>query len=632
MRNAHKERLVPAHLTETQMVAYLDGELPASEQAMARSHLENCWTCRSRVNAIEYSIEAFLGSRTTVLPEESSFSSNRVEQFRQRLERHSAESSNVVSVGGQVSLLGTRLRQAAAGLLAYRQAVIAATVAVCLVILMFTDVWDTRVSADTVLSRAQTYESGHLPTAGEVTRTSVQVERIDPFTGVTTRLGTITVLRDSATPETFLQAESSTGQAVQGTVHMDRLLPGRVVRTVLSGSADASLGAYLASQQWVPDVSVSGFRQLIAPRGATAGSARRAGNEFQVRYPFSPGHVSGIAEARLSVDAKNWQPTSMSLVTSNRGSEYRFTRTSFVAEPRTTEIAEMFQPREFEKRTGSPLPELPPARKPTPLSYADTRATEDEVAAAEALHKVDACLGEEVYLFPMSDGTLLVQGLVDTAARRQAIRQSLKDWGGPLRVEIFLPRELRNGSALFNAPDHSGDGVPPAALAGPDVVASAATARMPMYNRLYQHFLKPGMSSGDTQQQIAVFSNQVVTLARQTFLHAWALKKLDAEFSPERVVGLPGWAVATVEQMRQDHRHSIASLAKRQAEMLSSIASPIMAAGVSDAATGLDSEALLRLAQQQNELVRSLFTTSEQPQAPDASLGQLMALLRSMGS
>jgi hypothetical protein len=632
MQNEPKPRFISAHLTETQLLAYLDGELRAAEQVMARTHLETCWTCRSRINAIEDSIETFLGARTTALPDDTPFASNRIEQFRQRLERHAAESKAAVGVPGKISQIGMRLRQTASAALAHRQAVIAATVAVCLVFLMFSDVWDSRVSADTVLSRAEHYDNGHLPTAGQVTRTAVQVDRIDESTGITTRLGTITVLRDSVTPETFLEAESSAGVAVRGATKIDRTVPEKVVRAVLSDSHDLQIGAYLASQEWIPDVSVSGFRELIATRGDATGSARRSGTEFEVKYPFRPGHVSGISEARLSVNAKNWQPTSMSIVTSDRVSEYRFTKTAFESEPRTTELAAMFAPREIAKRTGTVIPELASPPKVRPLSYADIHATEEEVAAAEALHKADACLGEEVYLFPMSDGSLLVQGLVDSAARRQAIRQSLKDWGGPLRVEIFLPRDLKNGSELFNAPDRNGETLPPATLAPSAISPDISAGKMPMYDRLYQHFLKPGSSSDDTQQQVAVFSNQVVTLARQAFLHAWALKKLDGEFSPQRMVGLPGWAVEKADQMRDEHRRSIAGLAKRQAEMLSSIAGPTVAADVSTAARQLDSESLLRLAQQQNDLVRSLFTTSEQAQAPDAHLTELLAVLRRMGT
>lgn len=619
------------HLTETEIVAYLDGELPAAEQQSARSHLENCWSCRSRVNAIEDSIEAFLGARATILPEESTFPSNRVEQFRQRLQRHATESPATHSPG-RFAQLGASLRQTATQLLAYRQAVIAATVAVCLVILMFSDVWDVRVSADTVLSRAENYDAAHLPATGQVTSTSVQVERVDKVTGAATRLGTITVLRDSVTPETFLQAESSNGHAVQGTTLADETLTARVMHTMLSDLHDDNVDAYLISRQWVPDVSVNGFRQLIASRGDTHGSAHRNGGEFEVRYPFLPDHVAGIAEAQLSVNANDWQPTSVSILTSDHQREYRFTKTAFLAEPRTMEIAAMFAPREIAKRTGARIPELPPARRVIPLSYSEVRASEDEVAASEALHKADACMGEEIYVFPMSDGSLLVQGLVDSAARRQAIRQSLKEWGGPTHVEIYLPRELKNGSELFSSPDRDQQKLSPVAMATGAVSSDVAVETMPMYNRLYQHFLKPGISTDETQQQVAIFSNQVVTLARQTFLHAWALKKLDGEFSPQRMAGLPGWAIERVEQMRQDHRRSIAGLAKRQSEMLSSIAGPKTAPDVSSSVGQLDSDALLRVTQQQNDLVRALFTTSQQASAPDASLAQLLSLLRRIGT
>ena len=79
-----------AHLNETQVIAYLDGELPRTERESARDHLESCWTCRSLLSEVQCSIEAFLDVRMTLLPEEPAFSETRVEQFRQRLSRHAS--------------------------------------------------------------------------------------------------------------------------------------------------------------------------------------------------------------------------------------------------------------------------------------------------------------------------------------------------------------------------------------------------------------------------------------------------------------------------------------------------------------------------------------------------------------
>jgi hypothetical protein len=275
-------------------------------------------------------------------------------------------------------------------------------------------------------------------------------------------------------------------------------------------------------------------------------------------------------------------------------------------------------------------------RKVAPLGYASTHATAEEVEVAGALHKVDACLGEEVYLFPMSDGSLLVQGLVDSPARREAIKQSLRSVAGQLRIEVYLPRELKNGSELYAPPDRFADNAGANAMAEVTIPASLAdlsSASMPLHDRIFKHLSRSGASNEDTEKEVAIFSNEIVTHARQTFLHAWALKKLDREFSPERVAGLPPATLREVEKIRQDHQNWIANLAQRQSEMLSDIADAPLAASMSEAANGrADSDTMLKLAREQNDLVRVLFTSSQPSPEATASLSRLLAVLQHMGS
>jgi hypothetical protein len=156
---------------------------------------------------------------------------------------------------------------------------------------------------------------------------------------------------------------------------------------------------------------------------------------------------------------------------------------------------------------------------------------------------------------------------------------------------------------------------------------------MPLHDRIFKHLSRSGAANEDTEKEVAIFSNEVVTHARQTFLHAWALKKLDREFSKERTAGLPAATLRQIEKIRQDHQDWIANLAKSQAEMLTDIADTPIASNMGEAIAGhADSDALLRLAREQNDLVRSLFTTSQQAPEASASLSRLLVVLRHMGS
>lgn len=634
------------HLNDIQLVAYQDGEMSRAELDVARVHVEGCWICRSRLGAVQENIDRFLEARKSLLPAASAFADNRVEQFRQRLTRHAAETENSgTSVAARVwDRLGAGARVFSSAVGQHRQAVIASALAACLLVVMFTDVLNTRVSADTVLARSEHYEVEHHPAKGQVSRISVRVERIDRRSGAARQLGTITTVHDSETPVTYWEAQSLAGSFENTTVNDAPRIAGSMLHALLpNDNESAPLIEYLDHERWLPDFSLEGFRRLVGSRGTSEASAKRAGDIFELDYPFVSGHSSGITEARLLVSAEDYAPTSISFVISaeHAAQEYRFTRTSMANEPRSMELAHLIAPPgtsevSVSHSVSANTAAAAPLHRPVPLTYANSRATLEEIEAAEALHKVDACLGEEVYLFPMSDGSLLVQGLVDSSVRRDAIRQSLKAVPGALRVEIFVPRELKNGSELYSPPDRFAGveaGENSGASSVPTTLADLSSSSMPLHDRIYTHLSRAGIASGETEKEVAIFSNEVVTHARQTFLHAWALRKLDREFSPERTSGLPAFALKEVQKIRQDHQNWIANLAQRQSEMLSTIAdTPLAAASMSEGdIERMDSEALMRLAREQNDLVRSLFTTSRERPEASTSLSRLIVVLRRMG-
>jgi hypothetical protein len=625
------------HLNEAQVIAYLDGELPRPEREAARDHLEVCWTCRGLLTEIENSIDAFLEVRTSLLPEESAFSETRVEQFRQRLARHAGSfEAAPVPLTDRLSSLWIRATHAVAYLLQPRQAAIAGFLVVTMLVIMFTDALNTRVSADTVLARVGEYEAAHLPATGQVSRTAMRVERIERkghTTGSVEELGTLTVLRDSIRPEMYVQAQTPSGKTGHLVIGDDGRMNEELLGVLLTPE-DAAFEQYILNEHWMPVLSADEFRHLGAAQGSVL-SARKAADEMDVSYHFS-GNPSGIAEALLQVNAADYAPTSISFLTAGQETqrEYRFTRTAFSVEPRTPEIAALFAPAAaVPETTTAEARKLPAFSKPVPLSYAESHATPEEVAIASALHKSDACLGEEIYVFPMSDGTLLVQGLVDDAARREAIVRTLRSVAHNVRIEIYLPREIKNGSDLYNPPEQFTE-IAPVGLGGEQgaTLADLSSGQSPLYERLNRHFSQPGISREDADKQVDVFSSEMVTIARQTFLHAWALKRLDGEFSASRTANLSAVELQEIDQMRQDHRRWIATLARRESEMLSPIAGPADAAS-SASHTGIpDSDTMLALARTQNELVRALFADSRQAAQADANLSRLLAVVRRMGS
>ncbi len=119
-----------------------------------------------------------------------------------------------------------------------------------------------------------------------------------------------------------------------------------------------------------------------------------------------------------------------------------------------------------------------------------------------------------------------------------------------------------------------------------------------------------------------------MTLSRQALFHAWALKKLDVEFSRNRASGLSAGALQQVEQMRQDHRRQISTVSQRLVGMLSAMAVDAISASPGQK-TSQDSARLLKLVMEQYDLARGLFTSSAQAsRSATADLARLLALLQ----
>src|SRR5262249_22677362 len=214
-----------------------------------------------------------------------------------------------------------------------------------------------------------------------------------------------------------------------------------------------------------------------------------------------------------------------------------------------------------------------PKVRPHLLSYANSKATKEEVAAAQALHRINGCLGEEIFVFPFDDGSLLVQGLVDEPSRRQAVEQSLSALKlEKMQIQIYTPHEIKPHFRLYPSPDGLSDGT--AAGEGgvaPTAHAGAAAGDMPMHDPIYKVAIASGRSPDEAEGFVSKFSDEITGEARALLLHAWALKRLDAEFATPRIELLPAGSRAMIEAMQADHERAMRQRATRMLEMLQGI-------------------------------------------------------------
>src|SRR5206468_819892 len=61
--NNNTIRLVPAHIDDERLIAFLDGEVDDTSGREIQEHLESCWDCRIRLGNVELSIKNFFKFR-----------------------------------------------------------------------------------------------------------------------------------------------------------------------------------------------------------------------------------------------------------------------------------------------------------------------------------------------------------------------------------------------------------------------------------------------------------------------------------------------------------------------------------------------------------------------------------------
>jgi hypothetical protein len=99
------------HLEDDDLISYLDGELSPDEQGQARAHLESCWSCRSRLNLTQSSVENFVRLRQeTLLPKEVPPSGPALDLFRHRLSAHINATQGQPRFGFDLARLRSTLR------------------------------------------------------------------------------------------------------------------------------------------------------------------------------------------------------------------------------------------------------------------------------------------------------------------------------------------------------------------------------------------------------------------------------------------------------------------------------------------------------------------------------------------
>ena len=220
--------------------------------------------------------------------------------------------------------------------------------------------------------------------------------------------------------------------------------------------------------------------------------------------------------------------------------------------------------------------------------------------ARYALHRVHACMGEQIDYSHDRDGYVFVQGLVDNTARKEEIEQALAGihW---LHTSIRTIEE-----SLRDAPSatHAVKSIPP----------PATTARHTAERR------KLNVPENLGRDRILEISRQAVGESSLSMQHAWSVHHILSAYPEARLARLPAESRGKLVSMLLDHtmewQRTLAALRQNVRPMLElELAHSIPAAEGPLGSIG----SLFVQAEQLDVLIRSLFADSDEPSLDPAA-------------
>jgi RNA polymerase sigma factor (sigma-70 family) len=331
--------------------------------------------------------------------------------------------------------------------------------------------------------------------------------------------------------------------------------------------------------------------------------------------------ASRLLKATLTLNKSDLHAIEQTLLV-QRGDElreYRFVEASaellpekavapsvFEIEPELTGgVAEPGRPGDWASRdlTTSRVPPSPSASAPPPAS------AELEVDVAYLLNRAKADRNEQVTLTRSVGGSLRVEGIVDSAERKQEFLGALAPVSNNPAVKI----EIRTVAEAMQRPITPG----PVSIQETEETANTVAADDDL-----RAYFERRASADPTDDAIRKYSSRVVKRAYDALFHAIELKRLSNRFANvDMQTVAPG-----AREKWLDMLHEHATAFARETAALRQEIQPVFFPGASDAGSeggAITSDAELaraierlhKLALSNNEAVRSAFTTSSQSSA-----------------
>lgn len=509
------------HPPDEELLAFVDGELTAKPASKVQKHLESCWNCRSRREKFERSICAFVSFRQTSLADSSKSPDQVQTRFSGKLSKLAAQFPELPQ---------KRFRNGARFRRYLPQPIVWVSVVVLVTVGLVTWLASNRtVSASELLERAALAEKNQLSQfATPVVHRKLQVRRRSSSleSAEATDLET---WRDS-TNRRFAQRVIANDGKQSSTALPDVLV--ELERVFDSNHMDLSRAVTASAfQEW---------RRAIHLQSERVNETRLSdGEDALILTTNVAGTIplNGIAQANLIVRTRDWHPVAQSLLVKAEGSEREYEinvltsqlvnlsalDSSIFNESAVAVIPAVKTP------SPTPLPTASPAAlvSPTPSTIA---TTELELEVLERLDDAGALLGEQLSLTHTAEGRLLLQGIVETDARRNEILQALGSVAANSLVKIeiaSLAEEIKKRQSQSS----------PREVKIQD--AQVAQLTTPVETELRDYLAASrGLSGERLEDEVQRFSREMCSRSSRARAHALAVKQIAERFTPAQLGAL----------------------------------------------------------------------------------------------
>ncbi len=507
------------HLTEEGLLLLLDGELSPPEREQAKTHVDSCWSCRARRDALARSTADFADYQNAFLAPHMPPPPSGKPMFMARLDELAEEL-------GRPSLFRIWRRaitEFSQLLLATRMVWI--TVALLIVLaapLFYLFQKAPVVSANELLHRASVAEAG-------------------------TPMGV-----DQPVVIQKLSIEIN-GRKMTQTVYRDTVRKRQAHRTNVNASEELSAerAFHQSSFSWDDPLSpqtYSSWRDGIEEKRDAV--TQLSGGLLKLDTTTNSGPV---AEASITVRADDYHPVAEDLHLRDN-TQIEIAELSYEVVSLSTLAPDIFGAPASTEPLGLPATSANLSFRTALPDAAQLAVSELQVQAA--LHSIGADLGEQITVQQGADGRVQVDGVAADEARKRQIATAL----------VGIPyTELRVKTIAQVA-------VLPQPGSAPSKLNLASSTTVAVANPpLLERQLKQRFPDGDQRME---YVNQSLALCQSASARAWALNRLADRYTPEQITLLDNGAQQQLQRLLSDHisalREDVSRLQSQLGQVLSS--------------------------------------------------------------